>query len=212
MTSTRRLLRRSGLVAMALAVYAVTIGPVSAQTIIEEWASIKAPPPPELKPVTADVKTTALLLLDFGKQNCGQRPRCVAIVPNVQKFADEARAKGVAVVHSLFGQATEADLLIPPKTGEPSVRSAANKFIKTDLEKVLRDKGIQTVIVTGTASNGAVLTTASMAALLGFKVILPVDATASDAFADMYTAWHLANGPGGIGPATTVTRMDMIKF
>ena len=68
------------------------------------------------------------------------------------------------------------------------------------------------MIVTGTASNGAVLNTASMAALLGFKVILPVDATASEAFADMYTAWHLANGPGGIGPATTVTRLDMIKF
>jgi nicotinamidase-related amidase len=118
----------------------------------------------------------------------------------------------VPVVHSLFGQATEADLLIPSKAGEPSVRSGANKFLKTDLEKILRDKGIQTVIVTGTASNGAVLNTAAMAALLGFKVVLPVDATASDAFADMYTAWHLANGPGGVGPATTVTRMNMIKF
>jgi nicotinamidase-related amidase len=209
MTSTRRLLRRLGLVA---ATVVVALSPASAQTLIDEWASIKAPPPPELKPVAADVKTTALLLLDFGKQNCGQRPRCVAIVPNVQKFADEARAKGVLVVHSLFGQATEADLLIPPKTGEPSVRSAANKFLKTDLEKILRDKGIQTVIVTGTASNGAVLTTAAVAALLGFKVVLPVDATASDAFADMYTVWHLANGPGGVGPATTVTRMNMIKF
>jgi nicotinamidase-related amidase len=212
MTFLRRSLRRLELVSIALVACVVAFGPASAQTIIEEWSSIKTPPPPELKPVTADVKTTALLLLDFGKQNCGQRPRCVAIVPNVQKFADEARAKGVPVVHSLFGQATEADLLIPPKTGEPSVRSGANKFLKTDLEKILRDKGIQTVIVTGTASNGAVLTTAAIAALLGFKVILPVDATASDAFADMYTAWHLANGPGGVGPATTVTRMNMIKF
>ena len=90
--------------------------------------------------MTADVKTTALLLIDFGRQNCGQRPRCVAIVPNVQKFADEARAKGMPVVHTLFGQVTEADLLIPPKAGEPSVRSGANKFIKTDLEKILRER------------------------------------------------------------------------
>ena len=77
MTSTRRLLRRSGLVAATVAC-AIALSPASAQTIIDEWASVKAPPPPELKPVTADVKTTALLLLDFGKQNCGQRPRCVA--------------------------------------------------------------------------------------------------------------------------------------
>jgi nicotinamidase-related amidase len=165
-----------------------------------------------LKPVTADVKTTALLLLDFGKQNCGARPRCVAIVPNVQKFADEARAKGVTVVHSLAGQMTDADLLIAPKAGEASVRTGGNKFVRTDLEKILKDKGIQTVIVTGTAANGAVLNTAAMAALLGFKVLLPVDGMASEAFAEMYTVWHLANGPGGVGPNTTVTRMGMIKF
>ena len=91
--------------------------------------------------MTADVKTTALLLLDFGKQNCGQRPRCVAIVPNVQKFADEARAKGVSVVHSLFGQATEADLLIPPKTGEPSVRSARTSSSRPIWKKSSGTKG-----------------------------------------------------------------------
>jgi nicotinamidase-related amidase len=158
------------------------------------------------------VKTTALLLLDFAKQNCSQRPRCVASVPKVQKLADDARAKNYAIVHSAPGQATEADLLIAPKAGEPIMRSGANKFVRTELEKILKDKGIQTVIVTGTAAHGAVLNTASMAALLGFKVVVPVDGMSADAFAEMYTAWHLANGPGGVGPNTTLTRIDMIKF
>ena len=212
MTATRRNVRRSGLVLAATIACGVALSPASAQTIIDEWASVKAPPPPELKPVTADVKTTALLLLDFGKQNCGPRPRCTASVPKVQKFADDARAKGMPVVHSLFGQATEADLLIAPKSGEPSVRSAANKFQGTDLQKILKDKGIQNVIVTGTAAHGAVLTTASAAATMGFKVILPVDAMSADPFAEMYTAWHLANAPGGIGPNVTLTRIDMVKF
>jgi nicotinamidase-related amidase len=130
----------------------------------------------------------------------------------VQKFADAARAKGVALVHSLFGQATEADLLIAPKAGEPVVRSSVNKFHRTDLEKILRDKDIQTVIVTGTAAHGAVLNTASMAAVLGFKVVVPIDGMSSDPFPEMYTAWQLANGPGTIGPNTTVTRIDMVKF
>jgi hypothetical protein len=35
-------------------------GACAAQTIIDEWSSVKVPPPPELKPVTADPKTTAL--------------------------------------------------------------------------------------------------------------------------------------------------------
>jgi nicotinamidase-related amidase len=186
--------------------------PAAAQTIIEEWATVKAPPPPQLKPVTIDAKTTALLLLDFGKQNCGQRPRCVASVPRVQKLADAARAKGVAVVHSLFGQATVADLLIAPAAGEPNVRSGVDKFRGTELAKILADKGVRTVIVTGTAAHGAVLNTASAAALMGIKVVLPVDGMSADAFAEMYTAWHLANGPGGVGPNVTLTRLDLIKF
>jgi nicotinamidase-related amidase len=188
------------------------IGPhVAAQTIIDEWAAVKAPPAPELKVVTVDNKT-ALLLLDFGKQNCGQRPRCVASIPNVHKFADEARAKSIFVTHSLFGQATKADLLIPALDNEPIVLSGANKFHRTDLEKILKDKGITTVIVTGTAAHGAVLNTAAAAAILGFKVILPVDAMSADAYAEQYTAWHLANAPGGIGPNVTLTKLDMIKF
>ena len=56
-----------------------------AETIIDEWSSVKAPPPPEVKPVTIDKKTTALLMLDFNHQTCNsqRRPRCVASIPKV---------------------------------------------------------------------------------------------------------------------------------
>jgi nicotinamidase-related amidase len=197
--------------ALAAAMAIFVAAPVAAQTIVDEWGTVKAPPAPELKPATADNKT-ALLLLDFGKQNCGARPRCLTSVPKVQKMANEARSKGIFVVHSLFGQATKADLLIAPLDNEPIVKSGANKFYRTDLEKILKDKGITTVIVTGTAAHGAVLNTAAAAALMGFKVILPVDAMSADPYAEQYTAWHLANAPGGIGPNVTLTKIDMIKF
>ena len=62
-----------------------------------------------------------------------------------------------------------------PAADEPSVKSKADKFLNTDLEKILKDKGIQTVIVTGTAANGAVLYTGTGAAFRGLKVIVPVD-------------------------------------
>src|SRR3989304_9686825 len=61
-----------------------TGGLASAQTIVDEWATIKAPPAPELKPVTiGNPKETALLMLDFVKQICSPqaRPRCVASLP-----------------------------------------------------------------------------------------------------------------------------------
>ena len=185
--------------------------PAGAQSIIEEWDSVKVPPAPALKTFAADGKT-ALLLLDFGRQNCGVRPRCLASVPKVQALADNARKKNIFVVHSLFGQATKTDLLIAPLDTEPFVTSGANKFLRTELEKILRDKGITTVIVTGTAAHGAVLNTAAAAALLGFKVVVPVDAISADAYAEQYTVWHLSNAPGGIGPNVTLTKIDQISF
>jgi hypothetical protein len=39
--------------------------PISAQTIVDEWAMVQAPKPPELKPVTLEPQGTALLVLDF---------------------------------------------------------------------------------------------------------------------------------------------------
>lgn len=186
-----------------------------AAPIIEEWSAVKAPPPPELKEIAVDPKTTALLLLDFGKRNCGARQRCLASIPVIEKLASAARAKGMPVVHTMFGQATPADIIdsVAPKEGEPFVVSGANKFLRTDLERILKDKGVTTVIATGTAAHGAVLNTAAAAALMGFKVVVPVDAVSAEtAYPEQYTAWHLANAPGGIAPQVTITKADMIGF
>jgi nicotinamidase-related amidase len=187
----------------------------SAQTIVDEWATVKAPPAPELRPVTIDPKTTALLMLDFVKQICSPqaRPRCVASLPRVQRLLTQARAKGVQVVHSLAGQSV-ADIWpeVAPVQGEPAVSSGPDKYMNTDLEKILKEKGIKTVIVAGTAAEGAALNTAAGSALRGFKVIVPVDGVSSSTtYAEQYTAWHLANAPR-IGARVTLTRIDLIAY
>jgi nicotinamidase-related amidase len=198
----------------AVAVAALTL-PAQAGDIIQEWANVKAPPAPELKPVTVDPKTTALLLLDLINPNCTHRPRCMASIPAMKKLLTEARAHGVLVVYSLAGKATAANILpdIAPAAGDPIVHSGVDKFYKTDLEKILRDKGIQTVIVNGTGAHGAALYTASAAANRGFKVIAPVDGmTAENLYFEQISVWLLAHGTGGIGSKVTLTRSDMIKF
>ena len=80
--------------------------------------------------------------------------------------------------------------------GEPYVRSGPDKYLNTDLEKILKDKGIQTVIVTGTAAHGAVLYTIGGSVFRGLKVIGPVDAVSAEStYAEQYTLWHLKNAP-----------------
>ena len=57
------------------------------------------------------------------------------------------------------------------------------------------------------------LHTAAAAALNGLNVIVPVDGvSSSEIYSEQYTAWHLANAPGGIGPKVTLTKFDMVKF
>ena len=186
-----------------------------AADIISEWATVKAPPPPAEKPVTVDTKNTALLMLDFLKQNCGKRPRCVATVPAVAKLLGEARAAKIPVIYSYFANHTAADILdkrLAPVAGEGSVTSFADKFINTDLDKMLKDKGIKNVIVVGTSANGAILCTGTDAALRGYNVIVPVDGISSaDTYSEQFSTWQLANGPT-FSKRVTITKIGMVKF
>lgn len=55
----------AAIVAIATVLSSAVGSPARAGNIIEEWGNVKAPPAPELKPVTVDPKTTALLMLDY---------------------------------------------------------------------------------------------------------------------------------------------------
>jgi len=209
-------MKRNLIMAAAAGIIVMALGlPVQAADIVDEWANVKAPPAPTLKEVKVDPKTTALLLLDFINPNCTNRPRCMANLPAMKKLLTEARAKGVMVVFSVAGAVTAANILpdIAPLAGEPVIKSSVDKFLGTDLDKMLKDKGIQTVIANGTGAHGALLYTASAAAVRGFNVIVPVDGmTSENLYFEQISAWLLANGTGGIGSKVTLTRSDMIKF
>ncbi|MGZ9719691.1 cysteine hydrolase family protein [Rhizobium miluonense] len=200
----------------------VLTSPAMAQTIIDEWHEAKPPAPPELKPVTIDPKTTALLILDFNgaqdptKGPCNEKtkPRCLASVPKVKTLLDQARAKEMLVVFSLAGAGQPQDIAtaLAPLASEPIVKSGADKFIGTNLRSILADKGIKTVIVTGTASEGAVLDTATDAALNGMNIVLPVDGMSStELYGEQYVAWHMVNAPG-VSQKTTLTSIGLIRF
>jgi nicotinamidase-related amidase len=209
--------------AAAVATYAA---PAPAQTIIDEWSSVKAPPAPTLKSVTLDPKTTALLVIDIIKQTCNmqRRPRCVAMIPKVQKLLDEARAKGVFVIYALFPSPSPATFPNPKisdyvpelaaKGDEPVVTAFVDKFNlagkETGLEKLLKDKGIKTFIPVGVTSHNGVLFTSVAAALRGFDVVVPVDGMAgNNAYEDQLTDYTLTSS---IVYKVTLTRIDMLKF
>jgi nicotinamidase-related amidase len=190
--------------------------PATAGTIVDEWSSVQAPVPVELKPVTVNATDTALLVLDIEERTCNMetRPRCVASAPRIGEFLARARAAGMPVVHSLTSKGTP-DTILPqalPVPGEPIVQSTVDKFFRTDLEAILEKLGVHTVIVTGTTAEGAVLHTATGASMRGLSVIVPVDGmSAATLYAEQYTAWHMVNAPG-TRARTGLTTLDAITI
>jgi nicotinamidase-related amidase len=199
-------------------VASIVTAPVRAADIVAEWSTVKAPPPPELKPVTLDGKTTALLLLDLMKRGCGARPRCLATVPNVKKLHDQARAAGAMLFYTLVGDKPEPSEIIDPgiapRNGEWVAQRGPDKFMGSGLDEKLKARGIKTVIVCGTSAQGVVIGTGSGSAQRGYKVIVPVDCMSSeDPYMEQYAAFHMAKGgPAIVTEQTTLTRSDMIKF
>jgi nicotinamidase-related amidase len=216
--SREHLVRRSCAV-IVLGLIVLNTAPAHPSDVIAEWATVKPPPVPELKPVKLDGKTTALLILDLQKPSCTlqRRVRCVDTIPKVKKLMDAARNAGAMVFYTFAGAGDPAEIADPglaPREGEWVAQRGPDKFLGSDLEKRLKDKGIKTVIVTGSSAQGVVIGTGSGAAQRGYKVVVPVDGMSSDdLYMEQYAAWHMyKGGPAIVIDQVTLTRSDMISF
>ena len=194
----------------SLAALTVTLAmtAASAANIVELWDQVNAPPAPKLASATVKVQETALLLLDIEELTCNPRPRCLAAVPAMAAFLEKARSARMAVLYSNTGNGSRATMLPPvaPRDDEPIVKGTVNKFLGSRLDEYLKAKGIKTVIVCGTAASGAALHTATGAAQLGYKIVLPVDCVpGASLYEEQAAVWSLLNGPGTTRVITATT-------
>lgn len=185
-------------------------------------ASVSIPTIPAPVAVTLDPKTTAFLILDITSVICTPRKSCVASLPAISSLLKKARDAGVMVVYS--DTPTAGSTILPqvaPQPNDPKVTGRADKFFETNLDDILKSKGIKTTVMVGSASNGAVLYTAFGANLRGYTVVAAEDGMSTDdPFAQLLTRYQLLNQPGFNNPenkplqATRVTlsRTDLITF
>jgi nicotinamidase-related amidase len=207
----------AGIALVAVAALAIGLNTsVQAQDILQEWATIKPPPPPEIKAVALDAKKTAVIVMDFNQGNCipTKRARCAVALPKVQKLLAGVRAKSMVVVHTYTPNMQQSDISkeVTPVAGERVLQVRGDKFRGNDLEKSLKDKGITTLLLVGTSGNGALLFTAIGGSQRGFKVVVPIDAMPADtAYQEQFAIWEIANGPG-VREDLTLTKIDMLTF
>jgi nicotinamidase-related amidase len=125
-------------------------------------------------------------------------PRARDIVPALVKRLDEARAAGIPVVyvldrhsedhpeHDEWGthavEGTEGAEVWPPlapKPGDRQVTKASySGFYESELEKVLDELGVDTLVLTGCATEVQLQATATDALMRGYAVEMPPDSQA----------------------------------
>ncbi|MFB7970494.1 cysteine hydrolase family protein [Streptomyces rubiginosohelvolus] len=122
---------------------------------------------------------SALLVIDMQNTLVAIAHRASATVAAVAGLQARARAAGAPVV---FAQQQDEELepgTVPelaPAAGEPVVPKAApDSFLGTELDAVLRARGVTEVVVTGFATEICVESTARQALSRGYDVVLVAD-------------------------------------
>ncbi len=147
---------------------------------------------------------TALLVVDmqndFVREGGALRvPAAEATVKPIQALLERARKAKVPILFTQDWHAPDdpefriwpphcvagtwgAEIIseLSPQPREIVVKKTTyDPFFRTELEKILQDKGVETLVIVGTVANICVLHAAGSAALRGLKVVVPKDAVSA---------------------------------
>lgn len=189
----------------------------------EPSLTLQMPAPPDPLPVVLDPATTALLIFDIIEHISARQPQCrEQLMPAVAGLLARARPAGVTVAYGTRAANMSTWLReVAPAAGDIKIENhAQDRFYNTDLDKVLKAKGITTLILTGWKISGSVTYTSVGATLRGYTVVVPVDATSDATDYEIVigkyqilnqNSANAANEP--LKPrASTLSRTDLITF
>jgi nicotinamidase-related amidase len=145
---------------------------------------------------TLEPARTAVVLIDLQRRIVEQplAPHSGAeVVDRCVALAEAARATGALVVvvrverPGVEAQPTGSELVpeVAPRPGDVEVvKHTWGSFQDTGLDATLRERGVDTLVVAGLATNFGVEQTARIADEIGYSVVLPEDAMSGlDAYA-----------------------------
>ena len=204
---------RSVLVCGVLTSWALLTG--AAPTLAQQ-----APALPDAVPVQLDTATTAVLVQDITDQICTSA-NCKPLVQAIAAMTQRARDAGVYVIYSTPpGGTLLAD--VAPAPGEIVILSqgSQDRFYNTNLDYVLRSRGIKTVVLAGWRINGSILYTAFGATNRGYTVVVPLDGTSANTDFDITIGRYQIQNQSNANPtnealrqaAVTLSRTDEITF
>ncbi|HLH94399.1 MAG TPA: isochorismatase family protein [Xanthobacteraceae bacterium] len=213
----------SGGVVLALAATAANAQNTMANAAAPKMIDLQMPALPDPVRVTLNPKTTALLVLDYVDPICISQAKCKnEMLPKAAALMQRARAAGVVVAYGTRERTMSKWLPeIAPMPGDIKITNTAqDRFYNTDLEKELKAKGVNTIIMIGWKASGSVALTSVGASLRDFTTVVPVDTTAAASDYETTIGFYnilnqgdanLTNMP--LKPkSSTLSRSDLITF
>jgi nicotinamidase-related amidase len=185
--------------------------------------TLQMPAPPDPVAVVLDHAKTALLVFDIVDHIAERQPKCrEQLAPAVATLLARARQFGLIIAYGTRAHNLKTWLPeVAPAPGDIEFESKAqDRFYGTELDTMLKAKGITTLILTGWKISGSVTYTSVGATLRGYTVVVPIDAT-SDAtdyeiFIGKYQILNQNSANATNEPlkpkASTLSRTDLITF
>lgn len=185
--------------------------------------TLQMPANPDPVAVALNPATTALLIFDIVDPICTSRTICqTQMLPVIASLLARARKAGVTIAYGT--RAPHMSHWLPevlPAPGDIKIESQAqDRFYNTELDKLLKAKGIATLILTGWKVSGSVTYTSVGATLRGYTVVVPIDAsldaTDYEIAIGQYQILHQNSSNAANEPlknrASTLSRTDLITF
>lgn len=185
-------------------------------------APSKEQPPktPEPKPVEVSSRTTAVLVLDLSARCEDPELTCHALLSRVAGFLEKARAVAASIIFSVSAsqRGTPMENVAGPlhrRESEPIIYpDGFDKFTGGELKSILDKKRVKSLIILGSATNVAVLYTATAAARIHhYEIVVPVDGVnARTQYAHEYSLYQLSVLPGGVNQRIRFTTLGTVSF
>lgn len=176
---------------------------------------MEIPEIPWAEGVEIPARKSAVLVVDMQNDFVHEKgalrvPAAAATVEPIRALLAKARAAGATVIftqdwhapddpefrvwppHCVAGTwGAEIVAELAPQQGEPMVhKTTYDPFYQTDLEEILRARGIEHLVIVGTVANICVLHAAGSAALRGLKLIIPKDCVSALTEFDLLAAFR----------------------
>ena len=180
----------------------------------------EGPNRPTPEPVKLDRETTAIAVLDLSVRCEDLREVCSQLMQPLDEFLERARQASVPILYTISasGRGTPLGEVASPlkrRESEPVLYpDAFDKFMGGELKAELDKRNCRSLVIVGSATNFAVLYTATTAArIYRYDVVIPLDgANAKRNYEHEYAIHQMTILPASAHKQFRFTKLGMIEF